>query len=217
MRGKVRGIVKILLFGATGPTGSHVLEQALAKGHAVTAFVRDPGRLANRDERVRVIVGDTTRDAPAIADALIGQDVVVSALGRRATLSSDHLIERSMRMIVPAMERSGVRRLILLSAFGVGESRRDAPWIPRIMYRVLLSDIFRDKLAGEKRVRQSSLDWTIVYPTLLTNGPLTLHYRAGERLELRGMPKISRADVARFILIEAENGGFVRKVVVVSH
>jgi putative NADH-flavin reductase len=192
------------------------LAQALTKGHTVTAFVRDPGRLANRDERVRVVAGDTTRDQPAIAEALRGQDVVVSALGRRATLSSDHLIERSMRMLVPAMERSGVRRLILLSAFGVGESRGDAPWIPRIMYRILLSDIFRDKLAGEKRVRQSSLDWTIVYPVLLTDGPLTHRYRAGERLELHGLPRISRADAARFILTEAENGGFVRRVVVVS-
>ena len=209
--------MKILLFGATGPTGSQALEQALARGHSVTAFVRDPGRLAVHDERVRVVVGDATHDAPAIADALIGQDVVVSALGRRATLSSDHLIERSMRMIVPAMERAGVRRLLLLSAFGVGESRHDAPWFPRIMYRVLLSDIFSDKLAGERRVRQSSLDWTIIYPTLLTNGPLTLRYRAGERLDLRGLPKISRADVARFILIEAENGGFVKKVVALSY
>ena len=209
--------VKILLFGATGPTGNHVLEQALAKGHDVTVFVRDPSRLPNRDEHTRVVVGDATRDGSAIADALIGQDVVVSALGRRATLRSDHLIERSMRMIVPAMERAGVRRLMLLSAFGVGESRYDAPWLPRIMYRVLLSDIFSDKLAGERRVRQSSLDWTIIYPTLLTNGPLTLRYRAGERLDLRGLPKISRADVARFILIEAENGGFVKKAVALSY
>ena len=194
-----------------------MLEQALAKGHVVTAFVRDPGRLATRDERIRVVVGDTTRDASAVADALTGQNVVVSALGRRTTLSSDHLIEHSMRMIVPAKERGGVRRLILLSAFGVGESRRHAPWVSRVMYRVLLGDIFRDKLAGERRVRQSSLDWTIVYPTLLTNGPLTLRYRAGERLELRGVPRISRADTARFLLIEAENGGFVKKVVTLSY
>ena len=194
-----------------------MLEQALAKGHVVTAFVRDPGRLATRDERIRVVVGDTTRDASAVADALTGQNVVVSALGRRTTLSSDHLIEHSMRMIVPAMERGGVRRLILLSAFGVGESRRHAPWVSRVMYRVLLGDIFRDKLAGEKRVRQCGLDWTIVHPVLLTNGPLTRRYRAGERLELRGMPRISRADVARFILIEAENGGFVKKVVTLSY
>ena len=209
--------MKILLFGATGPTGQHVLAQALSRGHTVTAFVRDPGRLATPDERVRVVVGDTTRDAMAISDALPGQDVVVSALGRRAALTSDHLIESSMRMIVPAMERAGVRRLILLSAFGVGESRRYAPWFPRIMYRVLLSDIFRDKLAGEKRVRQSGLDWTFVYPVLLTDGPLTWRYRAGEWLELRGMPRISRADVARFILTEAENGGFVKKVVAISY
>jgi putative NADH-flavin reductase len=85
------------------------------------------------------------------------------------------------------------------------------------MYRVLLGDIFRDKLAGEKRVRQSNLDWTFVYPVLLTNGPLTLRYRAGERLRLRGLPRISRADVARFILIEAENGGFVKKAVALSY
>jgi putative NADH-flavin reductase len=209
--------VKILLFGATGPTGQRVLAQALARGHTVTAFVRDPSRLAIHDDRVRVVVGDATRDVAANADALRGQDVVVSALGRRATLSSDHLIERSMRMIVPAMERAGVRRLILLSAFGVGESRYDAPWIPRIMYRALLGDIFRDKLAGEKRVRQSSLDWTFIYPVILTNGPLTGRYRAGERLTLRGIPRISRADVARFILTEAENGGFVRKVVALSY
>jgi len=209
--------LKILLFGATGATGLHILAQALAKGHAVTVVVRDPSRLTSRDERVRVIVGDTTRDAPAIGDAMPGQDLVVSALGRGTALSSDHLIERSMRNVVPAMERAGVRRLILLSAFGVGESRYAAPWIPRIMYRVLLGDIFRDKLAGEKRVRQSNLDWTFVYPVLLTHGPLTLRYRAGERLRLRGLPRISRADVARFILIEAENGGFVKKAVALSY
>jgi putative NADH-flavin reductase len=205
------------LFGATGATGKELLAQAVGKGHAVTAFVRDPDRLADRDERVRVVVGDATRDAQAIADALRGQDVVMSALGRRATLSSGHLIERSMRMIVPAMERAGVRRLILLSAFGVGESRRDAPWWLRIMHRILLSDIFRDKLAGERRVRQSRIEWTFVYPTLLTSGPLTRRYRAGERLRLRGIPRISRADVARFILTEAENAGFVQKVVVLSY
>lgn len=209
--------MKILLFGATGATGRHVLAQALAKGHAVTAFVRDLSRLPTRDERMRVIVGDTTRDAPAVGDAMPGQDLVISALGRSATLTSDHLIERSMRTIVPAMERAGVRRLILLSALGVGESRRDAPWLPRIMYRILLSDIFRDKLAGERRVQQSTLDWTFVYPVLLTDGPLTLRYRAGERLRLRGLPRISRADVARFILIEAENGGFVKKAIALSY
>jgi putative NADH-flavin reductase len=189
----------------------------LGQRHTVTALVRNPAGLSITDERLRVLTGDTTRDESAVAEAVRGQDLVVSALGRRNTFKSEHLIERSMRLIVPAMEAAGVRRFILVSAFGVGESRRDAPLIPRIMYRLLLRDIFADKKAGEDYVKKSSLDWTTVYPVLLTDGPLTGDYRAGERLELHGMPRISRADVAHFILTEARTGAFVRKTVAVSY
>lgn len=209
--------MKLLLFGATGPTGSQVAKQALERGHTVTAFVRDPAKLSIKHERLRVVTGDTTRNESAIAETVRGQDAVVSALGRRTTLNSDHLIERSLRAIVPAMERAGVRRLVLLSAFGVGDSHHEAPLLPRIMYRLLLRDIFADKKAGEDRVRQSSLDWTFVYPVLLTDGPLTGQYRAGERLELHGMPKISRADVAHFIVTELEQGAYVRKIAALSY
>jgi uncharacterized protein YbjT (DUF2867 family) len=118
---------------------------------------------------------------------------------------------------VPSMERAGGRRLILISAFGVGESRRDAPLIPRIMYRVLLRDIFADKEVAEDYVKRSGLAWTIVQPVLLTDGPLTGQYRVGERLELHGLPKISRPDVAHFILAEAAKSAFVRKVVAISY
>ncbi|HEX6942759.1 MAG TPA: SDR family oxidoreductase [Gemmatimonadaceae bacterium] len=208
---------RILVFGATGPTGEQVVTQALSQGHDVTAFVRSPGTLPITHERLRLVVGDTTRDKSKIAEAVRGQDVVVSALGRRNTLRSDHLIARSMKAIVPAMDHAGVRRLILVSAFGVGESRRAAPLIPRIMYCVLLRDIFADKSAAEDDLRRSDLDWTIVYPVLLTHGPLTGRYRAGEHLELNGIPKISRADVAHFILSEVRNRAFIRKVPVVSY
>ena len=208
--------MRILVFGATGPTGQQVVRQALSQGHIVTVFARNPGTLSPTDQRLRVVIGDTTRDEARVAEAVGGQDLVVSALGRRNTFRSDHLIERSMRAIVPSMERTGVRRLILVSAFGVGESRRYAPLIPRIMYRVLLSDIFADKEVAEHYVRRSRLEWTIVQPVLLTDGPLTGNYRGGERLDLHGMPKISRADVAHFILTEAGRDAFVRKVVVVS-
>ncbi|MGQ0578879.1 MAG: NAD(P)-dependent oxidoreductase [Betaproteobacteria bacterium] len=208
--------MNILVFGATGSTGQQVVKQALAQGHTVTIFVRNPATQPISDERLRVIQGDTTRDARKIIEAVSGQDAVISALGRRRTFKSDHLIERSMQAIAPAMERAGVRRLILVSAFGVGESRRDAPPIPRIMYRVLLSDIFADKKAAEDNVRRSNLDWTFVYPVLLTDGPTTGVYRVGERLELRGLPKISRADVAHFILSELGKRAFVRKVAVIS-
>ena len=192
------------------------MQQALSQGHEVTAFARNPDALS-AEKRVRIVAGDTTRNVEQIAEAIRGQEAVVSALGRRNTLRSDNLIARSTHFIVPAMEQAGVRRLLVMSAFGVGESRRDAPLIPRIMYRVLLSDIFADKKDAEDEIRRSSLDWTIVYPVLLTDGPLTGSYRVGERLELRGMPKISRADVAHFMLAEMKNRAFVRKAAVISY
>jgi putative NADH-flavin reductase len=97
--------------------------------------------------RLRVVVGSVTDDE-AVAQAVRGQDVVVSALGRRKSLRSSNLISRGMRTIVPAMEGLGVRRLIVVSACGVGDSARDAPLLPRLMYRLLLRDIFADKKAG---------------------------------------------------------------------
>jgi putative NADH-flavin reductase len=209
--------LKILVFGATGATGKQVVTQAFSQGHTVTAFVRDPEALPMKDPRLRLVVGDTTRDRQAIAEAVRDQDFVVSALGRRKTLKSDDLMSQSMRLIVSAMENAGVHRLILMSAFGVGGSYLDSPLIPRIMYRFLLSDIFADKKAAEDRVRLSRLDWTIVYPVLLTNGPLTGNYRVGQRLELKGIPKISRADVAHFMLAEAQARGFMRKVAAISY
>ncbi len=209
--------MNILVFGATGATGQQVVKQALSQGHDVTAFVRNAEALPKNEKRLRVVIGDTTRDTSKIVEAMSGQEVVISALGRRSSFKSDRLIERSMQAIVSSMEHDGVRRLIVVSALGVGESRRDAPLIPRIMYRVLLSDIFADQKAAEDRVRSSRLDWTFVYPVLLTQGPMTGAYRVGERLELHGLPKISRSDVAHFILTDIENRAFVRKLAVISY
>jgi len=208
--------MNILVFGATGATGQQVVKQALRRGHRVTAFVRRPEALETADN-VRIVVGDATRDKSKIAEAMSGQELVISALGRRNSFRSDHLISRSMEAIVPSMKQAGVSRMILMSSFGVGESLRDAPIIPGIMFRVLLKDIFADKESAERELRASGLDWTIVHPVLLTNRPLTGRYRVGERLDLHGMPKISRADVAHFILTEAENPRFVQRVVVISY
>jgi putative NADH-flavin reductase len=208
--------VKLLVFGASGPTGGHLVAQALEQGHEVTAFVRDPGKFAVGHPRLKVALGNA-EDAAAVAEAVRGQGAVLSTLGRRKSLKSQDLIANSMRCIVPAMERHGVRRLILMSAFGVGDSRRDAPLLPRIMYRLMLRDIFADKLAGERLVRASRLEWTTVYPVLLTDGPRTGDYRVGERLELSGLPKISRADVAEFMLKELYDGAYLKRVVVISY
>jgi putative NADH-flavin reductase len=85
------------------------------------------------------------------------------------------------------------------------------------MYATLLAAVFADKARGEERVRASTLDWTIVYPTVLTDGARTGQYRVGETLAMQGLPTISRADVARFMLAELASGAYIKRGVIVSY
>jgi putative NADH-flavin reductase len=208
---------RILLLGATGGTGRQVLLQALEKGYEVTAFVRSPQRLAEvKSSGLKVLTGSLPGDDAALAAAIRGADVVISALGAGNSLKSSGLMERSAPAIVRAMQNESVRRLIVVSAFGVGETLREAPILPGIVMRLLLSNLFADKEAGEKMLRQSALDWTLLYPVTLTNGPRTGRYKSGERLSLHGFPRISRADVADFALAQVDDRTYLRKVVVLS-
>ena len=209
--------MKLLVLGATGGTGREVIGQPLEQGHDVTAFVRDPSKMTSTNGRLRIVVGSVTGDE-AVAQVTRGQGVFISALGVRQSFRSSNLISHSMRTTVPVMEGQGVRRLIVVSACGVGDSARDAPLLPRLMYRLLLSDIFADKKAGEDYLRRSALDWTLVYPVTLTDGPRTGTYRVGERLVLHGiLPRIARADVADFILTQLASTAYRRKVAVISY
>ena len=208
--------MKLLLLGATGRTGKELLEQALERGHYVTALVRSPEKIADRME-VDVRVG-SVMDAAAVEDAVHDRDAVVSTLGVRSArdLIRADLMTKTMSALVPAMARRGVRRLIVLSAVGVGGTVRQAPVMVRIAFRTMLRPDARDKAAAEAYVRQSGLDWTFVYPPMLTKGALTTSYRVGEDLCLSGMPKISRADVAHFMLAQLAVQTYMRKNAVVS-
>ena len=207
---------KVLVLGATGGTGQHVVSQALQKGHDVTVLVRNPERLTIGADRLRVATGSVTDDKQTLASAVRGQDVVISALGVGSSLRSRGLVAGSVPAIVHAMEGHGVRRLIFTSAYGVGETWRDVPLLPRVLIRLLLRDLYADKASGEEELRRCSLDWTLVYPVTLTNGPETGRYRVGERLKLRGLPRISRADVADFLVNQIEDRTYVKKGVLIS-
>jgi putative NADH-flavin reductase len=207
---------KILVLGPTGGTGRQVVSLALQQGHSVTVLVRSPQRLTVTHDRLRVLTGSIPEDGPALATAVHAQDVVISTLGVGNSLKSGGLIARSVPAIVRAMENEGVRRLIFTSAYGVGDTRKDVPLLPRILMRLLLHDLYTDKEAGEKELRRSSLDWTLVYPVTLTNAPGTGRYRVGERLTLQGLPRVSRADVAAFILTQIEDRTYLRKGVLIS-
>jgi putative NADH-flavin reductase len=206
-----------LILGATGGTGRKLVEQALEGGHEVTAFVRSIPRLPVGHPRLRPVEGSLPGDVQALAVAMRGQDAVISALGRGSSFKSEGLIGGSVPLILAAMRDLGVRRLILTSAIGVGRAFRDAPAITKLMIRLLLKDIYADKAVGEELIGESDLDWTIVQPSLLTNGGLTGKYQAGEKLHPAGIPKISRADTAHYLLSALGDPSSVRKIVRIGY
>jgi uncharacterized protein YbjT (DUF2867 family) len=208
---------RILVLGATGGTGREVVLQALASGHDVTALSRTATRLSIEHPKLRAIDGALPQDAAVLSNAMAGQDVVIVALGRGQSLASHHLIEQSVPAVLTAMRAHGVRRLIFTSAIGVGDAVRDIPFLPAMFARTLLRGIYADKVIGERMVRESGVDWTIAQPAGLTNGTRTERYQAAERLPLSGLPKISRADVAHFLLAQIEDRSNVGKTLVLAY
>ena len=192
----------ILVFGASGRTGQEVVRQALTSGHDVSAFVREPSKLAVQHARLRLIQGNVA-DAASVSAAVEGHDAVVSTLGVSVPLKHDPAVIEGVRNIVGAMQATGVRRLIYQSFVGVTESRAAVGFVLRYVAPIPLRDEIRDHEAKEAIVRGSGTDWTIVRPPKLTNGPASGSYRAGERIRTwTPIPLLSRADVAEFMLRE---------------
>ena len=207
--------MRLLILGATGPTGRNLVDQALGAGNDVTALVRDPTRLTLVHPRLTIVVGDATD--PRSLDATVrGKEAVLSALGAGNSLRSD-IVHRAVTALIPAMRSHALKRIVFLSAFGVGESVHQASLLQRIAYRTLLRHIFADKAKADAMLRASGLDWTLVYPTLLTNGEREGRYRVGERLAMRGMASISRADVAEFMLSQLATDEWRCRTAVISN
>ena len=202
--------MKILILGSTGGTGQQLVAQALNQNYEVTALARDPSRLKLNHERLTVVKGSVL-DKDVIANAIDGKDAVLSALGAGKSLKSKDLISNAVSILIPAMEQKKVKRLIFLSAFGVGETFKQADFIQKIIFRLFLRNIYADKTKADEQIRNSTLVWTLIYPVLLTDAPGTGNYKAGEKLGMKGMPKISRADVAEFMLRQLTDNTFTKK------
>jgi putative NADH-flavin reductase len=207
--------VNILVLGATGATGKLFVSQALVAGHEVTAYVRDPGQISMQPNLA--VVSGQIDDPDALASALVGHDAVVSMLGNGHGKTDKTLIDDSTRVLIRAAEAGGVKRLVIMSAFGVGESLAKSSWQARLVYTRILGAMFADKARGEAQLKSSDLDWTIVYPVTLTD-KATNNSSTASRLEvtphIRGIPKISRSEVAVFLLKSTVNGLFKRQIVV---
>ncbi|MEM7151833.1 MAG: NAD(P)H-binding protein [Myxococcota bacterium] len=207
----------LAVFGATRGIGRHVVDFALQSGHRVTALARDPTALELGDDRLRVVGGDAT-DADAVARAVAGADAVVCALGAPAR-NRDRVRARGTENIIAAMARQGVQRLLCVSVLGAAETRGDLPWFLRYLFFPLyLRQAVADHEAQERLIAASSLRWTIVRPPHLTDGPRTDEFQHGEGSGGGAWTlKISRADVAGFMLDQLGRDDYVGRRVGVSY
>ncbi len=203
--------MKLLVFGATGGTGRALLDQGVAQGHQVTAFVRNPAALAARPGLI-IVEGDVT-DAAAVSRTVAGHEAVLSALGPRG--GQYGVLPGGVQNIVEAMRQAGVRRLIHVSSFGVGDSRAQMGWVARqIVVPLFLRKALDEKEIEEGIIRASDLDWIIARPGGLEDGPRTGVYRCiTDPHEKVGQPRIARADVADFMLQNLAEARFVRRAV----
>lgn len=203
--------MRVLIMGPTGGTGLELVEQALQEGHEVTAFARRPETLKLRHANLRVQQGDIL-DSASLQPAVQDQEAVLSALGVRM-IGKNTILSEGTQNLIEAMEKAGVKRLIVESSLGIGDSRGQlGGWYNRVMIPLFLKDVFDEKETQESLVRSSRLEWVIVRPAILTNGPRTGRYKAGFGPTDNSIRRrIARADVAEFMLKQLSSNTFLGK------
>ncbi|WP_247826653.1 NAD(P)-dependent oxidoreductase [Arthrobacter antioxidans] len=208
----------IAVFGGTGRTGRHVLEQALAAGHEVRALARSASSVRARDPRLTVVEGDVL-DADAVDRVVAGSGAVISVLGQvkgsPATLQTD-----GIRIITDAMARHGVQRIVSLSGGGLPDPAHDRPKaadrIIRVLLKLLSPTVLEDAKGHLRVLRASGLDWTVVRGPRLQGTPYTGVYRVGW-VGVDASTSVGRADLAEFLLRQVEDRTFVHQLPMVSY
>ena len=206
--------MKILVFGASGKTGSLLVTEALALGFEVIAYVRRKESITEEHPNLKIIEGQLN-DKEKLKYAISGSDACISTLGGSSLTKHNIQIIQGIDNIVTLMEEEKVKRLIYLSSIGAGNSRFYMPQpirflIADIMLRVPLAD----HNANESRISQSKLDWTVIRPGGLTNGPKTSNLKHGfESMKMKGNGNISRSNVAAFMLEQLNQENYLQKSV----
>jgi uncharacterized protein YbjT (DUF2867 family) len=204
--------MKLVILGASGKTGRYLVEQALAAGHDVTAFVRNEGRITATSPKLRVVTGDA-RNKDDLVKAMTGQEVVISSVGGRKP--GDEIMARSNTALVTAARETGIRRVILLSSFLITPNYHPAGLLK--LMGAMMKGMTSDMTAGDDILRESELDWTIVYATRLDTAPAGSPVRvvpADERVSMAN--GIARADFAQFALDQLSSPETFKQSVLVT-
>jgi putative NADH-flavin reductase len=208
--------MKLIVLGATGGTGLEIVRHSIERGHSVTALVRSPERLKTFGDRITIKQGDLLNSAD-LEQAIQDHDAVLSGFGPRVPISKadENLLQNFAVALTTAMLHTAVRRVVIESvAFLFKDSIVPPTYLAG---RLFFASLVADSSAMEQTFRESELDWTFVRPPQLTDAPPTGKYRVRDgHLPLFGF-KISRADVADFMVKAAENHSSVKKVVGVSN
>ena len=210
--------MKLLIIGATGGTGRALVEQALAQGHSVTAFVRNSRKVRTTHEHLTIAEGNVL-DYDSVERAVIGKDAVLSALGHKRWIIPTTILSEGTSNIIRAMEKHGVKRFYCETSLGVGNSRcRLGLYHTLFVIPFIIYFYFRDKERQERLIKESSLDWVIVRPAQLTNGKKRGVYRHGKDIgSYIFTARISRADVADFMLRQLTDDSYLRQTPGVSY
>ena len=210
--------MNVVIFGATGQTGRLLVERAVAAGHVVTAFVRNPASLNAPRDSVRIVLGDVL-DPTAVDRAVAGQQAVLVALGTAIRRGSPQVLPQGIRHILDAMERHGVRRIVVLSAAGALHEPAGSVvgTVGLMLARAYLPRVYAEHRAMLEELRKRDLDWIAVRPVILTKGPYTGRYRVSVEGIPRGGYRISREDVADFMIRQLTSDEFVRKMPAIAN
>lgn len=209
--------MKVIVFGASGGTGHHLVEQALESSLEVTAFVRKPEKLGIKHTNLNVFQGDVM-NAEQVEQATAGQEAVLSTLGPTHP-PVPGMMEIAAINIVAAMEKHGIKRLISTTGGGVRAPQDQPKLFDHIMKGLLTlmaGSVLKDSEANVNIIRASNLDWTIVRFPRLIDGERTGNYRVGYIGKDSGS-QISRADGADFILKELKRCEYLHKLPMVSY
>lgn len=210
--------MRITIFGATGGTGKQLVEQALAEGNEIVAYIRNPTKLHINHEHLKVIQGELA-DEPLIESAVSGADAVISALGPRGG-SKNKPITQGMQNIITAMKKQNVRRLVITSTLSPKDPNDPLNFRTKAMVnlvKVTMRNAYKDIVSTAETVRNSDLDWTIVRLTMINNNPKSGKVKVGYVGKGEVGTWISRADLAEFLLRQVQDTKYLRQAPAISN
>jgi putative NADH-flavin reductase len=209
--------MKISVIGASRGIGYQLLRIALEEGHEVTALLRNPANLNISDSRLKIVKGDILESASTTA-AIAGQDAVCVCIGMPPTRKPVNVFSRGTERVLAAMDRGSHQKLIAVTGIGAGDSKGHGGFFyDRLVNPLFLGTIYADKDRQESIIKASDVEWLIVRPGFLTNGPRTGKYRTIENLSGVTAGKISRTDVADFMLKQLTTPTYLRRTPLLTY